>query len=174
MQFRRVRTLPSNFQTGLFARFLVAAGLFAIASTLCAQSAEQIQSPAVTRVVEKLNCSCGCKMNMACQMDPYPGCRICYAHRKSVLEMQKAGLSDQAILDKVSQSEGKDILVNPPGFLGSLSFYSAGFLGLILVVFVIRKYSRKGVETVGATSQIDDPDLNRYHEQIEKETAKLD
>lgn len=171
MPCRRVRTLPSNFVSR---NFLLALVLVTSGFTLFAQSAEEIESPAVTRVVEKLNCTCGCKMNMACQMDPYPGCRICYAHRKRVLEMQKAGMPDQAILNKISQDEGKDILVNPPGLLGSMSFYSAGFLGLILVVFVIRKYRRKGVAAVAVASGINDPDLNRYHEQIEKETAKLE
>src|SRR5271167_3313600 len=110
----RVQTLGTRFTA-----VLLAASLSAFA-----QSAEEIDSPAVTRVVEKLNCTCGCKMNMSCQMDPYPGCKICYSHRLRVLEMQKAGMPDQAILDRISGDEGKAILVNPPGTLGSISFYS--------------------------------------------------
>jgi cytochrome c-type biogenesis protein CcmH/NrfF len=147
-----------------------------LVGSLClyGQSAEEIESPAVTRVVAKLNCTCGCKMNMACQMDPYPGCKICYAHRLKVLTMQKAGSSDQAILDSISQEEGKALLVNPPGTLGSLSFYTAGILGLVLVLFVIRKYRQKGIAGGAVGTESDDPALNRYHEQIEKETAKLD
>src|SRR5271154_185711 len=158
----------------LLSRSLIVLALMTAGLTLYAQSAEEIESPAVTRVVEKLQCTCGCKMNMSCQMDPYPGCRICFAHRQRVLELQKAGMPDQAILDRISQDEGKQILVNPPGTLGSMSFYSAGFLGLILVVFVIRKYRQKGVAAVAVASGIDDPALIRYHEQIEKETAKLE
>ncbi len=155
-------------------RKLILLALATAGLALYAQSAEEIESPAVTRVVEKLQCTCGCKMNMSCQMDPYPGCRICYAHRLKVLEMQKAGMPDQAILDQISRDEGKAILVNPPGTLGSMSFYSAGFLGLILVVFVIRKYRQKGVAAVAVASETGDPALSRYHEQIEKETAKLE
>jgi cytochrome c-type biogenesis protein CcmH/NrfF len=159
----------------VISKFALLVLVASLSPTLFAQSAEEIESPAVTRVVEKLNCSCGCKMNMSCQMDPYPGCRICYAHRKRVLEMQKAGISDSAILDQIAQQEGKAILVNPPGTLGSMTFYSAGILGLILVLFVIRKYSRKGVAAVSAGGPgIDDPALIRYREQIEKETAKLE
>jgi cytochrome c-type biogenesis protein CcmH/NrfF len=163
MLWLRVQTL------GIRAALIVVASL-----ALYGQSAEEIESPAVTHVVEKLNCTCGCKMNMACQMDPYPGCKICYAHRLRVLTMQKAGASDQAILDSISHDEGKAILVNPPGTLGALSFYSAGFLGLILVLFVIRKYRQKGVAGGAIATDADDPSLGRYHEQIEKETAKLD
>ena len=58
--------------------------------------------------------------------------------------MQTAGLSDQAILDQFAQEQGKEVVANPPGMMGSLSMYSAALLGLILVVWVIRRYSRKG------------------------------
>ena len=152
---------------------VLALGL-AMALTAYAQTAEEIESPAVTRVVDKLACTCGCKMSMACQMDPYPGCKVCYSHRLKVLEMQKAGMSDQAILSRIVQDEGKAILLTPPGIIGSLSFYTAGILGLILVLFVIRKYRQKGVAAVAVAAETDDPALSRYHDQIEKETAKLE
>jgi len=104
-------------------------------------------------------------------MDPYP-CRTCWDNKKKILSMQAAGMSDQAILDKFAQEMGKDVVAVPPGMLGSLSFYSAAALGLILVVFVIRKYSRKPAANVAAS--LDDPELSRYQDQIEKEVEKLD
>jgi cytochrome c-type biogenesis protein CcmH/NrfF len=145
--------------------------LFTAAATL-AQSAEELESPAVNRVAEKLLCPCGCKTNMACRMDPYP-CRTCWENKKKILKMQAAGMSDQAILDQFAQDMGKDVVAVQPGVIGSMSFYSAAALGLILVVFVIRKYSRKGAAAAGAAA-IDDPELSRYHDQIEKEVEKLD
>ena len=136
-----------------------------------AQTSEQLESPAVNRVAEKLLCPCGCKMNMACRMEPYP-CRVCWENKKKILKLQAAGLSDQAILDQFAQEQGKDIVANPPGVLGSLSMYSAAIIGLILVVFVIRRYMRKpAVATVAAG---DDAALHRYHDQIEKEVEKLE
>ena len=136
-----------------------------------AQSAEELESPAVNRVAEKLLCPCGCKMNMACRMEPYP-CRICWDNKKKILKLQSAGLSDQAILDQFAREQGKEVVANPPGMMGSLSMYSAAILGLILVVWVIRRYSRKGAVAGAAT--MDDPELSRYHDQIEKEVEKLD
>jgi cytochrome c-type biogenesis protein CcmH/NrfF len=136
-----------------------------------AQSAEELESPAVNRVAEKLLCPCGCKLNMACRMEPYP-CRTCSDNKKKILKLQTAGLSDQAILDQFAQEQGKDVVANPPGLAGSLSMYTAAFLGLILVVWVIRRYSRKGAVVAGPAAN--DPDLNRYHDQIEKEVEKLD
>jgi cytochrome c-type biogenesis protein CcmH/NrfF len=108
---------------------------------------------------------------MACRMDPYP-CRTCYDNKKKILKMQAAGMSDQAILDQFAKEMGKDVVAVQPGMMGSLSFYTAAGLGLILVVFVIRKYSRKNA-TAGAVP-FDDPEFNRYHDQIEKEVEKLD
>jgi len=108
---------------------------------------------------------------MACRMDPYP-CRTCYDNKKKILKMQAAGMSDQAILDQFAKDMGKDVVAVQPGVIGSLSFYTAAGLGLILVVFVIRKYSRKAPAIAG--SPLNDPELSRYHDQIEKEVEKLD
>ncbi len=136
-----------------------------------AQSAEQLESPAVNRIAQKLLCPCGCKMNMACRMDPYP-CQTCWENKKKILKLQSAGMSDQAILDQFAQDMGKDVVAVPPGVLGSMTFYAAAVFGLILVVVVIRKYRRPSAAVVDGPA--DDVVLDRYHEQIEKEVDKLD
>jgi hypothetical protein len=155
-----------RFRNSLLAVSLFAGGCFA-------QSAEELESPAVNRVADRLNCPCGCKTNMACRMDPYP-CRTCWENKKKILKMEQAGMSDQAILSSFASEMGPNTVVVPPGILGSLSFYTAAALGLILVVFVIRKLSRKGAGVAGAPEVPDDPLLTRYHDQIEKEVEKLD
>ena len=90
-------------------------------------------------------------------------------------------MSDQAILDEFAKEMGPAVVVVPPGTLGSLSFYTAAVLGLALVLFVIRKYSRKPAPAGGVPGvpgsppgSPDDPLLARYHDQIEKEVEKLD
>jgi cytochrome c-type biogenesis protein CcmH/NrfF len=143
-----------------------------LAGVCAAQSAEELESPAVNRIATRLNCPCGCKTNMACRMDPYP-CRTCWDNKKKILQMEQAGMSDQAILAAFANEMGPNTVVVPPGILGSLSFYTAAALGLILVVFVIRKLSRKEA-TVDAGAAPHDPLLDRYHDQIEKEVEKLD
>jgi cytochrome c-type biogenesis protein CcmH/NrfF len=143
-----------------------------LAQACFAQSAEDLESPAVNRIATRLNCPCGCKTNMACRMDPYP-CRTCWDNKKKILKMEQAGMSDDAILASFSQEMGPNVVAVPPGILGSLSFYTAAALGLILVVFVIRKYRHKEV-AVAAAGTPHDPLLDRYHDQIEKETEKLD
>src|SRR3982750_3084576 len=88
------------------------------------QSAEELESPAVNRVAGKMLCPCGCKMNMACRMDPYP-CQTCNNNKKKILKMQSAGMSAEAILAQFQQDMGKDVVAVQPGILGSLSFYTA-------------------------------------------------
>src|ERR1700731_1309816 len=119
---------------------LLALGL--LAGICFAQSAEDLESPAVNRIATRLNCPCGCKTNMACRMDPYP-CKTCWDNKKKILNMQAAGMPDEAILAKFQQDLGKEVVAVEPGVLGSLSFYTAAVLGLILVLWVIRRYSRK-------------------------------
>src|SRR5580692_10887554 len=144
-----------RLRTSLLALTLVTAGCYA-------QSAEELESPAVNRVADRLNCPCGCKTNMACRMDPYP-CRTCWDNKKKILKMQAAGMSDQAILDQFAKEMGKDVVAVQPGMIGSLSFYTVAALGLILVVFVIRKYSRKDAAVAGAP--LHDPEFSSYHDQ---------
>jgi hypothetical protein len=152
--------------------FLTLLALCLVGSTCLAQSAEELESPAVNRIATRLNCPCGCKTNMACRMDPYP-CRTCWDNKKKILKMEQDGMSDQAILASFANEMGPNTVVVPPGILGSLSFYTAAALGLILVVFVIRKLSRKEA-TVAAGGAPHDPLFDRYHDQIEKEVEKLD
>jgi len=146
--------------------------VLALTGAALAQTAEELESPAVNRVAERLLCSCGCKMNMACRMDPYP-CRTCWDNKKKILKMQHAGMSDQAILDQFAQENGKSILSVQPGVVGSLTFYSAAFVGLIAVILLIRKYRRPAASAEGAP-EMDQAVLDRYHGQIEKEVEKLD
>ncbi|HLG98411.1 MAG TPA: hypothetical protein VKX49_18990 [Bryobacteraceae bacterium] len=144
-----------------------------IGAPLFAQSAEDLESPAVNRVAGKLLCPCGCKMTMSCRMDPYP-CRTCWDNKKKILSLQKAGLSDDAILDQFKKDMGEDVVAVHPGVLGSISFYAAAAVGLILVVWVIRKYTRPARASADGAPAEDEAILDRYHEQIEKEVEKLD
>ncbi|MGD0437981.1 MAG: hypothetical protein ABSB86_16080 [Bryobacteraceae bacterium] len=153
-----------RFRNSLFALALAGAACFA-------QSAEDLESPAVNRVAEKLLCPCGCKTSMTCRMDPYP-CQTCWENKKKILKMQSAGLSDQAILDQFAQEMGPAVVAIHPGILGSISFYAAAVLGLILVVWVIRSYSRKPAPA--AAGALENKVLERYHEEIEKEVDKLE
>jgi cytochrome c-type biogenesis protein CcmH/NrfF len=133
-----------------------------------AQTATDLESPAVNRVAAHLNCSCGCKLNMACRMPPDGRCPVCQMNKAKILAMQQAGSSDQQILDKYVAENGKDILVIPPGAAGVIGPYVVLGLGLIAVFFTIRRYMQRKPSV--AAAEIDRATLD----QIEKDLAKLD
>ena len=137
-----------------------------ISGLLCAQTATELETPAVNRVAEKLNCSCGCKMNVACRMDPYP-CPVCRRAKVEILSLQQAGKSDDQILSQFAAEQGKDVLVQPPGIMGVGGIFAAAAIGFGLVVLVIRRYLHKPAP---AGPEIDPETMA----QIDKDLDKLD
>jgi cytochrome c-type biogenesis protein CcmH/NrfF len=147
-----------KWKTSLLVAVLAAAGL--------AQTASDFEAPQVNRVAEKLNCNCGCNLNMACLMPPYP-CPVCRKAKAKIISMQADGKSDQQILDQFAQEYGKDIVAVGPGVLGVVGPYAALALGLGIVLLVIRRYMRP---TPATAPEVDAATLER----IEKDLAKLD
>ncbi len=150
--------------------------LIAALAALClapmglAQSAGDLETPAVNRIAEKLNCPCGCMMNMACKMDPYP-CGTCRRAKVKIFEMQNAGKSDQEIFDSFVAENGKSILAVAPGFWGVAGIWTASLIGLGMVVIVMRRYMRhKPSPALANAPEIDPETMAR----IEKDLNKLD
>ena len=110
------------------------ASILVAAMTLAAlaQTAAELDSPEVNRVAIKLNCDCGCNLNMACKMPPDGRCPVCQRNKAKILSMQRAGMKDQQILDQYVTENGKAILVMEPGI--------GGILGPVLAGAVIRSY----------------------------------
>src|ERR1700694_2534954 len=106
MRRLKISWLPLANERGSGTLILSLLAMRGFAGDCFAQSAEELESAAVNRVADRLNCPCGCKTNMACRMDPYP-CRTCYDNKKKILKMQAAGMSDQAILDQFAKEMGK-------------------------------------------------------------------
>jgi cytochrome c-type biogenesis protein CcmH/NrfF len=131
------------------------------------QTATEMDSPQINRIASKLHCNCGCNQSMACVMPP--GCPVCKTNKAKMVNMQKSGMSDQQILDQYVAENGKDVLIVPPGIAGVLGPYVALTLGLLLVVWTIRRYMRPRKAALNGPP-IDAATLAR----IEKDTANLD
>jgi hypothetical protein len=139
----------------------------ALAANCFAQTAADLVAPPVTRVADKLKCSCGCSLTMACFMPPAGQCGTCRIGKEKIIAMQAQGKSDQQILDQFVQDNGKDVLAITPGVVGFVTPYAALALGLGIVAFVIRRFRQPQAATV---PQIDPATIER----IEKDLAKLD
>ena len=131
------------------------------------QTATEMDSPQINRIASKLHCNCGCNQSMACVMPP--GCPVCKTNKAKMVNLQKSGMSDQQILDQYVAENGKDVLIVPPGIAGVLGPYVALSLGLLLVVWTIRRYMRPRKAALNGPP-IDAATLAR----IEKDTANLD
>src|SRR5580658_25216 len=117
--------------------FLIAAlAVLAFAQTTPPSDTRQINA-----IAAKLHCNCGCKQNMACQMQP--GCPECKRNKQKMMTMLQAGMSESQVLDQFVKEQGKDVLVVEPGIMGTVGPYAALTLGLGLVVLTIRRLLRR-------------------------------
>jgi len=151
----------------LSASFLLIAGL------ALAQTETQITSDPVRRVAKHVSCQCGsCSDDANCMMSSGQ-CGFCKPARTKIFRMQQAGQSDQSILDSFIQEYGQKIFRADPNAFAWLVPYIALFLGAGVVVWFVRRSSRRQPAT-GAGPPIDDRALGKYREQIEKDLAHLD
>ncbi|MGA2601917.1 MAG: cytochrome c-type biogenesis protein CcmH [Bryobacteraceae bacterium] len=139
-----------------------------------AQTSDLLE-PNVRRVGEKLACLCGgCKNSVgSC---PMLGCHYATPKREQIAKMLAEGRSDQQIVDAQMRQEGLQALVTPPieGFnslMWVMPFVMIG-VGLLAIWFFIKHMQAKRVAAGGP--ELHDEVLERYHDQIEKETSKLE
>ena len=140
-----------------------------LAANCLAQTAADLVAPPVTRIADKLKCSCGCNLTMACFMPPSGQCGTCKIAKEKIIALQAQGKSDQRrSMDQFVQDNGKDVLAITPGVVGFVTPYAALALGLGIVAFCDPPYS-SGPRT--ASGPPNDP---ATIELIEKDLAKLD
>ena len=150
-----------------------ASALIVLAAALCVgQSASEYETPAVVGIAGKLNCNCGCHLNMACVMPPSGVCPVCKDNKIKIANMLKGGMTEKQILDQYVKEQGAQVLVIPPGFFGFTGPYIALGVGLLGVFLAIRYF--KGVKTAPAVALANDSELAKYQDQIEKDLEKLD
>ena len=144
-----------------------------VAAALCvAQSASEFETPAVNGIAKKLNCNCGCKLNMACVMPPTGLCPVCRDNKIRIAKMLQDGMSEPEILKAYVSEQGEKVLVVPPGQFGFAGPFIALGIGLGVVLLVIRRY--RGLKPAPVAAPADDAELARYQKQIDRDLAKLE
>jgi hypothetical protein len=147
---------------------LLLCALSLISSVCLAQSAADLESDKMNRVAKRLQCNCGCNMDMTCRMEPYM-CGTCKRFKTQIYDLQQKGKSDDDIVAQLAGENGKGIIATHPGSIGSVLSYTGLGVGLLLILFFFRRYWK-----APATESVDPAVLNRYQDQIEKETSKFD
>jgi cytochrome c-type biogenesis protein CcmH/NrfF len=150
---------------------------FSIAALMLAASAfadsPQIDSEAVRRVAVHIGCRCGtCKETAACPMS-MQGCGFCVPAKLKIVKMQKAGFSDQAIIDSFIKEYGPDIYREGPNQYFWLIPYGSLLLGAGAIVWFVRRYYKKPAAQPAPVASTD-AEYARYRDAIEKEVGKLE
>jgi cytochrome c-type biogenesis protein CcmH len=153
-----------RFRSSLLAVLLAAAAL--------AQTASQKPSLDVRRVAHRLACQCGCKDSVAsCSMLE---CHFSKPAKEKIAKMQGEGASDQTILDAFVKEFGQGVLLDEPSAYGWIVPYMMLALGLVVIWLFIRRYRKPKPLTEMGPMEIDDPALEKYRDQIERDLSKME
>lgn len=149
--------------------------LVAVAAVSLAQSSSGLVTPAVARVGSKLACLCGTCNNTVADC-PMIECGYSKPAREKIAAMQAAGSSDAEIIASFVQEQGTRALAVPPtqGFnlLAWVMPFVALAAGLGVVWLFIKRFHPK--HAIASAPDVDPGVLERYHDRIEKDLAKLD
>ena len=148
----------------------ILAALLAVAAL--AQTASEKPSVDVRRVGARLACQCGCKDSVAtCSMLE---CHFSKPAKEKIAQMQSVGMTDDQIVKSFIGEYGADIFLAKPNAIGWVVPYALVLAGILAILAFIRKYRKpKPLTDLGAV-RIEDPELAKYQEQIEKDLANLE
>jgi len=143
-----------------------------VAVVALAQTASEKPSVDVRRVGARLQCQCGCKDSVAtCSMLE---CHFSKPAKERIAQMQSVGMSDEQIVQAFIRDYGMAVYLATPNAWGWIVPYATAGLGLVIILLFLRKYYKPRVMTDLGEIDADDPQLAKYKEQIEKDTANLD
>jgi len=153
-------------------RFRVSLLATLVAVAAMSQTASEKPSSDVRRVAAHLQCQCGCKDSVAtCSMLE---CSFSKPAKERIARMQAVGMSDDQIVRAFVQDYGAGIYLSPPSAFGWIIPYTAIGVGLLALWAFVKKYRQpKPLAEVGPL-ELDDPALEKYKDQIEKDLAKLE
>jgi cytochrome c-type biogenesis protein CcmH len=146
--------------------------LAVLAVAALAQTASEKPSVDVRRVGAHLACKCGCTDSVAsCAMLE---CHFSKPAKEKIAQMQSVGMSDDQIIQSFVREYGAAIYLAPPNAFGWIIPYSMVAVGLFIIYLFIKKYRKPKPMADLGTIEIDDPALEKYKDQIEKDLANLD
>ena len=147
---------------------LIAAFFLALAA-LVAQDPTSFQTPGVLRVGDRLACRCGTCRNTVGNC-PMLRCESASPMRKRIYDMQHAGLSDDAIVNRIVQEEGVVALSSPPATsFGGLITWIMPAVALLIGFFIYSFYVRRNRKQPEPLSSFDRAVIDRFQDQIDRE-----
>jgi hypothetical protein len=94
--------------------------------------------------------------------------------KEKIARMQALGMTDQQIIDDFMREDGPGIYLSTPSAYGWIVPYASAGLGLVIIgLFLKRAYKPRPLAEPGPI-ELDDPELAKYKDQIEKDLANLE
>jgi len=84
------------------------------------------------------------------------------------------GMSDQQIVQGFVRDYGVAVYLAPPSPFGWIVPYTSVGFGLVVIWLFIRKYHKPRAVTEAGPMTLDDPALEKYQAQIDKDLANLE
>ena len=101
-------------------------------------------------------------------------CHFSKPAKERIAQLQGLGMSDSQIIDKFVQEYGAIVYLAPPSAFGWIIPYASVGLGLVVIWQFIRKYRKpRAIAEIGPMES-DDPVVQKYKDQMEKELADLE
>src|SRR5690349_20093242 len=167
--------LPRNMRSNSLSRtrkHAFKAILIAFTAAALAQTASEKPSLDVRRVGARIACQCGCKDSVAtCSMLE---CHFSKPAKERIAQMQSVGMTDDQIIQAFVRDYGAAIYLAPPNAWGWIVPYASVGLGLVVIWMFIRKYRKPRPPAEVGPMEVDDPDLAKYKDQIEKDLANME
>src|ERR1039457_4601939 len=157
---------------GKMRRFKSSLLVLMVAVAALGQPAAKKPSVDVRRVGSRLACQCGCKDSVAtCSMLE---CSFSKPAKERIAQMQAVGMSDEQIIQAFVRDYGAGIYLATPNAWGWIVPYASVLLGLAMIWLFVKRYRKPQPLAEIGTLEIDDPALEKYKDQIEKDLAKLE
>jgi len=146
--------------------------MLAAAALASAQTAAEKPSVDTRRVGMHLRCQCGCPDSVAtCAMLE---CSFSKPAKERIARMQALGMTDGQIIDSFVRDYGAGVYLSKPSASGWVVPYSAVGLGLVGLWWFLIKFRKPQPLAELGPMQLDDPALEKYRDQIEKDLAKFE
>lgn len=147
--------------------------LLAGAALVLAQTAAEKPSVDTRRVGSRLACQCaGCKDSVAtCSMLE---CSFSKPSKERIARMQSLGMTDQQIIDDFLHQYGPGIYLSQPSAFGWVVPYAVAGLGLFAIWQFLRRFRPPQPLAEIGPMTLDDPALEKYKHQIEKDLANFE
>ena len=142
------------------------------AAAAIAQTASEKPNVDVRRVAARIACQCGCKDSVAtCSMLE---CHFSKPAKEKIAQMQAVGMSDDQIVQSFIREYGQGIYLAPPNAFGWIVPYTAVGMGLVVIWLFVKRYRKPAPLREIGPLELDDPALEKYKDQIEKDMANLE